>query len=160
MTQEREQNVGWPQEMQDDHMVTGVGDEEFTKFLDLDNEFQHFPQMNHGHSGLDTPMGRLGFGNSAPDLTTYAGNEQMNMNMPTATDSVAYRNHLASNPAYHSYQQYQQMQLPPHYHVPPTPVSGEMHAGKYAHHMGNNGQIIFDHKQVWLVGKGDVQQEG
>ncbi|KIV85035.1 hypothetical protein PV11_00771 [Exophiala sideris] len=148
MTQEREQNVVWPQDMQDDGMVAGVGDDDFTKFLDLDNEFQHFTAMNNGHSGLDTPMGRLGFGNPNGDIA-YANSEQMQMNLPPTTDSVGYQNHLASNQSYGQYQpQYQQMQMPQQYHVPPTPVSAEMQARKYAHQMGNNGQILFDHQQV------------
>ncbi|KAI1618310.1 hypothetical protein EDD36DRAFT_27700 [Exophiala viscosa] len=148
MTQEGEQNVVWPQDMQDDGMVAGVGDDDFTKFLDLDNDFQHFTSMNNGHSGLDTPMGRLGFGNPNGDLA-YANQEQMQMNLPVTTESVGYQNHLASNQPYGQYQpQYQQMQMPQQYHVPPTPVSAEMQARKYVHQMGNNGQILFDHQQV------------
>lgn len=148
MTQEHDQNVAWAQEMQDDAMVSGVGDEDFTKFLDLDNDFQHFSAMNNGHSGLDTPMGRLGFGTSAADLTAYTAAEQMDMNVSSTNDAIRYRNHLPTSQPFAQYPQYQQLQMPPHYHVPPTPVSAEMHAAKYAHHMRNNGQILFDHQQV------------
>lgn len=128
-------------------MVAGVGDEDFTKFLDLDSDFQHFTAMNNGHSGLDTPMGRLGFGNSANDLS-YTGPEQLSMNTTSGNDAVTYRSPMPPNQQYNQYPQYQQMQMPQQYHVPPTPVSAEMHAGKYAHQMGNNGQILFDHQQV------------
>ncbi|KAJ4522835.1 hypothetical protein HRR78_000323 [Exophiala dermatitidis] len=147
MSQEREQNAVWPQDMQDEAMVAGVGNDDFTKFLNLDNEFQNFSSMENGHSGLDTPMGRLGFGNSALDLT-YSESEPMNVNMPCSTDSMGFQNPAATDQRYGQYQQYQQMQMVPQYHIPPTPVSGEMHAAKYASHMGNNGQIIFDHQQL------------
>ncbi|KAK5197007.1 hypothetical protein LTR99_000638 [Exophiala xenobiotica] len=147
MTQEREQNVVWPHDLQDDAMVAGIGDDDFTKFLDLDSDFQQFTQMNNGHSGLDTPMGQLGFGNNSNDLS-YGNAEQMHMNMPPGTESMSYQNHLANQPYGQYHQQYQQMQMPQQYHVPPTPVSADMQAAKYAHHMGNNGQILFDHQQV------------
>lgn len=144
--QERDQNVVWAQEMQDDGMGGGVGDEDFTKFLDLDGDFQHYTTLNNGHSGLDTPMGRLGFGHSATDLT-YTGAEQMNMHVTTSNPPIDYRNHVPSQP-YGQYSQYQQMQMATQYHVPPTPVSAEMHPAKYAQQMGNNGQLLFDHQQV------------
>lgn len=146
MTQEREQHVVWPQDIQDDSLGAGVGTDDFTKFLDLDNDFPHFSAMDNGHSGLDTPMGRLGFGNSAADLA-YTEAEQMNVNMTMATDSMGYQSPIPTDQAYGQYAPYQQMQLP-HYHVPPTPVSAEMHAAKYASHMANNGQLLFDHQQV------------
>ncbi|KIW92197.1 uncharacterized protein Z519_07181 [Cladophialophora bantiana CBS 173.52] len=146
--QEREQNVVWAQDMQDDGMVAGVGDEDFTKFLDLDNDFQHYAAMNNGHSGLDTPMGRLGFGNSAADLN-YTGVEQMGIHVTSTSDPVGYRNQLPTDHAYAArFPPYQQVQMPAQYHVPPTPVSAEMHPGKYAQQMGGNGQILFDHQQV------------
>ncbi|OQU93866.1 Helix-loop-helix DNA-binding domain-containing protein isoform 3 [Cladophialophora immunda] len=145
--QDREQNVVWAQDMQDDGMVPGVGDEDFTKFLDLDNDFQHYAPTNSGHSGLDTPMGRLGFGNNAADLG-YSGAEQMGVHVTSTSDPVGYRNQMSTNQQYSQYSQYQQIQMPPQYHVPPTPVSVEMHPGKYVQQMGNNGQILFDHQQV------------
>ncbi|KIW83274.1 hypothetical protein Z517_02519 [Fonsecaea pedrosoi CBS 271.37] len=145
--QDREQNVIWAQEMQDDGMVAGVGDEDFTKFLDLDTDFQHYAAMNNGHSGLDTPMGRLGFGNSSADLG-FSAAEQMSVHVTPTSDPIDYRTQLSTNQPYGQYPQYQQMQMAPQYHVPPTPVSAEMHPGKYAQQMGNNGQILFDHQQV------------
>lgn len=152
MTQEREQRVIWPQDMQDDAMVAGVGDDDFTNFLELDNEFQHFAAaMNDGHSGLDTPMGRLGFGNSANDLA-YAASEQMNMGLPSTSQSMDYGNHHATEQPFSQYQQYQQMQMPPHYNIPPTPVSADMQAAKYTIQMGNNAQMLFNHQQVRELG--------
>ncbi|KIW65148.1 hypothetical protein PV04_07430 [Phialophora macrospora] len=144
--QEREQHVVWAQEMQDDGMVHGVGDDDFTKFLDLDNDFQHYTTLNNGHSGLDTPMGQLGFGNGNADLT-YTGADQMNMHVSATNEPVAYRNHIPNQP-YGQYSHYQQMQMTQQYHVPPTPVSSEIHPAKYAQQMGNNGQLLFDHQQV------------
>ncbi|EXJ88233.1 hypothetical protein A1O1_05163 [Capronia coronata CBS 617.96] len=148
MNQEHEQNVVWPQDIQqDDSLVAGVGNDDFTKFLDLDNDFQHFSAMDNGHSGLDTPMGRLGFGNSAADLT-FTESEQMHMNMAMSTTALAYQDPAAADQTYGQYSDYQQMQMAGHYHVPPTPVSAEMQAAKYAPHMGNNGQLLFDHQQM------------
>ncbi|EXJ56665.1 hypothetical protein A1O7_07009 [Cladophialophora yegresii CBS 114405] len=144
--EERELHTVWAQEMQDDGIVPTVGDEDFTKFLDLDNDFQHYTTLNNGHSGLDTPMGRLGFGNSNADLT-YTGAEQMSMHVSATSEPVGYRNHIPNQP-YGQYSQYQQMQMAPQYHVPPTPVSSEIHPGKYAHQMATNGQLLFDHQQV------------
>jgi hypothetical protein len=145
--QEREQNVVWQQNLQDDAMVAAVGEEDFTKYLDLDHDFQQFTALNNNHSGLDTPMGRLGFGNSATDLA-YTSAEQMAMHVTAANEAVAYRSHMPTQHQYAQFPQYQQMQMPHHYHVPPTPVSTEMHPGKYAQQMRNNGQILFDHQGV------------
>ncbi|KIW20172.1 hypothetical protein PV08_00747 [Exophiala spinifera] len=148
MTQEGDQHAAWPHEMQDDGLGAGIGDDDFTNFLDLDTDFQQYATMNNGHSGLDTPMGRLGFGNNANDLA-YSSAEQMQINMPSTTESLNFQDHLVADSQYGQYQQqFQQMQMPQQFHVPPTPVSAEMQAAKYAHEMGNNGQILFDHRQV------------
>lgn len=152
MTQEGDQHVAWPHEMPDDGLGNGVGDDDFTNFLDLDNDFQQYATMNNGHSGLDTPMGRLGFGNNANDLA-YGNAEQMQMNMPSTTEPLNFQSHLVADSQYGQYQQqFQQMQMPQQFHVPPTPVSAEMQAAKYSHNMGNNGQILFDHQQVCQIG--------
>ena len=148
MTQQGDQNVIWPQDIQDDHIVAGVSDDDFTKFLDLDNDFYQFASMGQHPSGLDTPMGRLGFG-SNNDNITFAGQNQMDLSMASANNGVTYRLPMQQNHSYPQFQQqFQQMQMQPHYHVPPTPVSAEMHAAKYVQQMGNNGQILFDHQQV------------
>lgn len=153
MPQESDQNVIWPQEMQDDHIGVGVGvsDDDFTKFLDLDNDFAQFAAVSQHPSGLDTPMGRLGFGNPDPNIN-FAAQDQVDLSMGSGNNGVAYQHAMQPNHAYpHYQQQFQQMQMQPHYHVPPTPVSAEMHAAKYTQHMGNNGQILFDHQQVILL---------
>lgn len=138
---------GWHQDMQDDHMVAGVGDDDFTKFLDLDgNDFSQFSNMVQTSSGLDTPMGRLAFG-SGTDLN-FNGQDQMDLSLAHNNDNIGYRHPMHPNPAYTQFQQYPQMQMQPHYHVPPTPVSAEMQAAKYVQHVGNNGQILFDQQQV------------
>ncbi|KAJ9615409.1 hypothetical protein H2200_001484 [Cladophialophora chaetospira] len=148
MTQsERDQNAVWAQEMQDAGMGGGVGDEDFTKFLHLDEDFQHYTNLNNGHSGLDTPMGRLGFGNSTTDLT-YTGAEQMNMHIAASHEPIGYPSHLPTNQPFGQYPQFQQMQMPQQYHVPPTPVSADMHPAKYVQQMANNGHLLFDHQQV------------
>jgi hypothetical protein len=147
MAQEGDQAGGWPQDMQDDHIVAGVGDDDFTKFLDLDgNDFSQFSNMAQTSSGLDTPMGRLAFGSGTG--LNYSAQDQMDMSMASSNSAIDYRNPMHSAPAYSQFQQYSQMQMQPHYHVPPTPVSAEMQAAKYVQHMRNNGQILFDQQQV------------
>ncbi|KIV90526.1 hypothetical protein PV10_07823 [Exophiala mesophila] len=150
MPQESDQNVIWSQEMQDDHIGVGVGvsDDDFTKFLDLDNDFAQFAAVGQHPSGLDTPMGRLGFGNPETNIN-FASQDQVDLSMGSGNNAVAFQHGMQPSHAYPHYQQhFQQMQMQPHYHVPPTPVSAEMHAAKYTQHMGNNGQILFDHQQV------------
>lgn len=149
MAQEGDQAGAWHQDMHDDHIVTGVGDDDFTKFLDLDgNDFSQFSNMAQTSSGLDTPMGRLAFGSGTS--MNFSGQDQMDMSMASSNNTMGYRHSMHSSAAYSQYQQYPQMQMQPHYHVPPTPVSAEMQAGKYVHQMGNNGQILFDQQQVCL----------
>jgi len=149
MTQEGAQPRGWPQDMQDDHLVAGVGDDDFTKFLDLDdNGFSQFSNMAQASSGLDTPMGRLAFGSGT--ALNYSGQDQMDMSMAPTHNVISYTHPMHSSAAYSQFQQYPHMQMQPHYHVPLTPVSAEMQAAKYVQQVGNNGQILFDQQQVCL----------
>jgi len=155
MPQEHDQqSVIWPQEMQDDPMNGGVGgDDDFSKFLDLDSEFQ-FAGLDNGQSGLDTPMGRLAFSHpNAPPPNTSPANftvtQAMNLDMPAAGGPGAYSNHMHNAQQFELFQQqYQQMHMQHPYHVPPTPVSSEMHAAKYGQHVDSTGQLIFDRQQV------------
>lgn len=155
MTQDGGQAGGWPQDMQDDHIIAGVGDDDFTKFLDLDgNDFSQFSNMVQTSSGLDTPMGRLAFG-SGTELN-FDAHDQMDMSMAPNNDNIDYRQSMHQSPAYSQFQQYPQMQMQPHYHIPPTPVSADMQAAKYVQHVGNNGQILFDQQQVCLFSGFDL----
>lgn len=156
MTQEGNQSRGWPQDMQDDHLVAGVGDDEFTNFLDLDdNSFSQFTNMAQTSSGLDTPMGRLAFGSGT--TLNYSGQDQMDMSIAPTHNAMSYNHPVHSSAAYSQFQQYPQMQMQPHYHVPLTPVSAEMQAAKYVQQVGNNGQILFDQQQVCLYSAVDFK---
>jgi hypothetical protein len=152
MPSEQEQNsVIWPQDMQDDPMNTAVGDDDFSKFLDLDTDFQ-FPGLDNVPSGLDTPMGRLGFGQPTGQTTMHTLDFQhqqlMNMEIPVAADQQAFANQIPTTQNFEPFQQYHHMQMGHNYHVPPTPVSSEMHASKYGRQMDNGGHLIFDGHQV------------
>lgn len=151
MPQEQEQNTAiWPQDGHDDTMHSAVGEDDFSKFLDLDTDFQ-FADLDNGHSGLDTPMGRLGFGQQ-PHQTTmhslgFSQQEHLNMDMP-ATSRSGFQPHVPTTQHFEPYQQYAHMPMGHNYNVPPTPISSEMQAGKYGQRLDNAGQLIFDQRQV------------
>lgn len=54
-------------------------DEDFTRFLDLDNGFEQFQQVDGlpGQSSLETPMGRLAFGHGDLSQLTSQNQEMM-----------------------------------------------------------------------------------
>lgn len=151
--------TAWPQNMHQDSLVGGVAEDDFTKFLDLDNEFEQFENMDTTgeSSSLETPMGRLAFGHGGmqmQDMSNHGQDVIQNIDMSvSATGSFEglaqpATTHSNSRQQYQRYQMYQQMNQPHHYQVPPTPVSAEMHATKYHAQIDNAGQIIFDRHQV------------
>ncbi|RMZ85123.1 hypothetical protein DV738_g19, partial [Chaetothyriales sp. CBS 135597] len=119
MTPDQEpHSVVWAaQDMQDESLNSAVGDDDFSKFLDLDTDFS-FSGIDHATSGLDTPMGRLAFGPPQPPQTTM--------------HSLGFSTSQPLN-----------LDIGRNYHVPPTPVSSEMHAAKYGSGM-ENAQVMFD----------------
>lgn len=157
MPREQEQSsVIWPQEMQDDPMSATVSDDDFSKFLDLESNFQ-FPVLDNGQSGLDTPMGRLGFGQPTQQTTMHPLSFQqqqqlINMELSLAGNQQGFPHQIQTTQHFEPFQQYHHMQMGHHYHVPPTPVSSEMHASKYQ--VDPAGQIIFDRHQVSVLAGG------
>ena len=152
MPREQEQHsVIWPQDLQDDPMSAAVGDDDFSKFLDLDSDFQ-FAGLDNGQSGLDTPMGRLGFGQGVPhtmqSLSFQQQQQLINMELSLNASQHGYSSQIPTTQNFEPFQQYHHMQMRHQYHVPPTPVSSEMHAAKYAQQMDNSGHLIFDRQQV------------
>ncbi|RMZ84512.1 hypothetical protein DV737_g1129, partial [Chaetothyriales sp. CBS 132003] len=144
MPQDQEpQSVVWAQDMQDDSLDSAVGEDDFSKFLDLDTDFQFSgldhtaSSLDHAPSGLDTPMGRLGFDPPPPQQTTM---QSLGFN----GSQLSLDSHLPSSQPFEPFQQqYPHMQLGRNYHIPPTPVSSDMHPGKFDQAM-DNGQGMFD----------------
>jgi hypothetical protein len=153
MPQEHEQNsVIWPQDMQDDPMSAPVGDDDFSKFLDLESDFQ-FAGLDNAQSGLDTPMGRLGFGQPTPQATMQSLDFQqqqhlMDLAMSLPGDHPGFPTQIPTTQSFQPFQQYHHMQMGHHYHVPPTPVSSEMHANKFGQQIDGSGHVLFDRHQV------------
>lgn len=153
-------NQPWTQNLNPDSLVAGAPDDDFTKFLELGNDFSQFDAVNpqNGHSGLDTPMGRLTFtqDGQVQALTPeqQAMLQNMEMNMGGMQPHMAFP-HLQQQPPdqgqaqqYQQYPTYQHMHNPYQHQVPPTPVSTEMHATKYSSVLDPAGQIIFDRQNA------------
>lgn len=149
-----EQSVIWPQDMQDDPMDGGVGGEDdFSKFLDLDSDF-HFAGLDHGQSSIDTPMGRLAFGQ--PDqqpggqVVDYNSGQPMTIDMSGGGGPAGFGNQMHNTQQFEAFQQqyHHSMQMQHPYQVPPTPVSAEMHAAKYGGQIDGSAQLMFERQQV------------
>ena len=136
-------------------MACGVGEDDFFKFLDLDTDFQ-FADLNNGQSGLDTPMGRLGFGLTQQPVTLhnlgYNNDHGLNMYM-SAVEQAGFQSHVPNTQHFEHYTPYSQIPLGHGYNIPPTPISSEMHGGKYGQRWDNAGNLIFDGRQVSLSSK-------
>jgi len=138
--------VIWPpHDVHDEALVPGgVGEDDFKFLDDLDPDFSQFGGLTNVSSGLDTPMGRLGFGqNPIPTSTAGVSYEPERM-----TTSYADTVHSTHHQPFEAYQQYQHMAINHPYQIPPTPVSGEMQSGRYSCHMGSANQLVFDAQQV------------
>jgi hypothetical protein len=158
-----EQSVIWPQDMQDDPMDGGVGEDDFSKFLDLDSDFQ-FAGLDHGQSAIDTPMGRLAFGQSnAPQPgaqpVDYNNAQPMNLDMAGGAGPQGFEDQMHNAQQFEAFQQqYHAMQMHHPYQVPPTPVSAEMHAAKYGTHVDASGQLMFERQQVCCSNEPDASK--
>ena len=133
-------------------MSAAVGDDDFSKFLELEPNF-HFTNLDNAQSGLDTPMERLGFDQSTHQsvmrsLSFQQQQQLLDMDMALAGNHQDFAHQIPTTQNFEPFQQYHHMQMGHNYHVPPTPVSSEMHASKYGQHMDNAGQILFDRHQV------------
>lgn len=138
----------WPQDMQDDPMTVGHGaEDDFSKFLDLDTDFQ-FGGLDNGNSGIDTPMGRLAFGGHhsqqpTPHDMRYNG-QPLSLDLSGNPDPMSFGNQQFQP----FQQQYHPVQMPHGYNVPPTPVSSEMQAAKYGQQIDGSAQLMFERQQV------------
>lgn len=139
--------------MQDDPMNSGVGaDDDFSKFLDLDTDFS-FSGLDNVNSGLDTPMGRLAFNTPSTQQhhpqSMHFDTQPVALDMSSASDAMQFGTPLHGAHQFQPYQQqYHQVQMPPGYSVPPTPVSSEMHAAKYGQHIDGTAQLMFERQQA------------
>lgn len=163
MQQSSDDNQQWTQDLNQDILAGGASDVDFTKFLELGNDFTGYDNVDqHQHapaSGLDTPMGRLTF---SPDGHVQALSPQqaamlqnMDLNMANLHAQLGYpqmqqqqQPRSAQNQQFQQYPIYQQMQQPYQHQVPPTPVSNEMQAAKFVASMDPTGQIIFERQQA------------
>ena len=154
---QREEQI-WPQDLSQDPLGGGSGDVDFTKFLELDNDFTEFDNtaQQNGPSGLDTPMGRLAFSEDGqmapltPDQQAMLQNMQMEMGNMSSHVSLGHMQHPQTTQAqpYSQYMMYPQMQNPYQHQVPLTPVSMEMHGAKYQQVVDPAGQHAFDRQNT------------
>lgn len=148
----------WQQQVNQDHLAGGTTEDDFTKFLELGSDFSGFEpvEQQNAHSGLDTPMGRLTFGQNGQiqSLTPeqHAMIQNMNMSMsnmqPHMNYSQLHQSQQGQHQQFQQYGMYQQMQNPYQHQVPPTPVSSEMQAVKFSHSMDAAGQLAFDRQNA------------
>ena len=145
----------WPQEIDQDQLAA-ASDVDFTKFLELGNDFSQFEAIEQQNvpSALDTPMGRLTFSQDGQILSPQQQVmlQEMAMGIDTMPQQMIYQHLQQSqhhqNGQYQQFPVYQQMQNPYPTQVPPTPVSNEMHAAKYAQVLDAAGQMVFDRQNA------------
>lgn len=151
VSQDQNQDSTWSHELQQDPLSSGgAGDDDFTKFLELGNDFTHFDSLDQPNvsSGLDTPMSRLGFSHPGQMQMLATADMEMLQNMPGA-HVQPYPTMQHGQTQYQQYHQmYQQMSHAFHQQVPPTPVSAEMHGAKYGTSIDKQNQIMFDRQQA------------
>ena len=132
-------------------MNMNTQDDEFANFLDLDTDFSNLDGLDHGHSGLDTPMGRLGFGQFA--MTAQDGGTlDMDMGRSMAMSDAMLAQVQVPGPIVHN----ATYRMPPHhtqmlphgYHVPLTPLSSELHGAKYQSQAEATQQALYDRGQL------------
>lgn len=152
-------NQQWAQDLNQDNLVGGATDVDFTKFLELGNDFGQFENVDQQgpSSGLDTPMGRLTFSQDGQIHTLTpqqaAMLQEMDLDMGNIQSQMGYPQMQQPNSGqnqqhFQQYPIYQQMQHPYQHQVPPTPVSNEMQATKYASTVDATGQIIFERQHA------------
>ena len=132
-------------------MNMNAQDDEFANFLDLDTDFSNLDGLDHGHSGLDTPMGRLGFGQFAMPVQD-GGTLDMDMGRSMAISDamlaqVSVPGPIVHNATYRMPPHHTQM-LPHGYHVPLTPLSSELHGAKYPPQLDAHQQALYDRGQL------------
>lgn len=154
-------NQQWTHDLNQDTLGGGGGggggtDVDFAKFLELGNDFSQFDNLEQqSSSGLDTPMGRLTFAQDGQlqALTPQhaAMLQSMDLDIGNISPQLAYphmeHQQLGQNQQFQQYPVYQEAQIPYQQRVPPTPVSNEMQAAKYAV-MDPTSQIIFERQHA------------
>lgn len=135
----------------------GGSDEDLAKYLDLGIDFPDFGNLENAPSGLDTPMGRLGFEPFHQQMQMQEGtHESMGMDLGQHQGgdfdfNAMQAQNAASPPHDHGFQR--QLQHPymvptQNYQVPLTPVSSEMQAAKYTQQFTDgNGHVVYDRYQ-------------
>lgn len=156
MNQEQEPTSLWPHNPQEDPLMGG-SDEDLAKYLDLGIDFPDFGNLDGEPSGLDTPMGRLGFEPFPQQMQMQEGTHEtismdLRQHQPGEFDFNGMQAQTATNSSEeHGFQR--QLQHPymvpsQNYHVPLTPVSSEMQATKYAQQFTDgSGHVLYDRYQ-------------
>lgn len=158
--------------MNQDILAAGASDVDFTKFLELGNDFTSFDNVEQHapSSGLDTPMGRLTFSPNGQIQTLSAQQAAILQNMDLDLGSLQsqlvfsqlqqqqqQQRHVQQQQRqdqaqqfqqFQQYPVYQQMQGPYSHQIPPTPVSNEMQAAKYTNSMDPASQIMFERQHA------------
>ena len=140
------ESIPWPHRFGDSENGATGEEDDFTSFLDLDNDFSNLEGLQHGPSGLDTPMGRLGFGqynmsmHDGLDIDLATGNNMQIMDAMMSQTS-APDNQLPSNTF--QTQEYMQMMDRRQYQIPLTPVSADISGTKYASATFQNNQQLY-----------------
>lgn len=134
--------------------MMGGSDEDLAKYLDLGIDFPDFGNLDNAPSGLDTPMGRLGFEPFQQQMQMQEdAHEPLRMNLERHENANFDFNGMqaqneANPPHEHDYPR--QMQHPymvpsQSYQVPLTPASSEMHAAKYTQQFTDgSGHVVYD----------------
>jgi hypothetical protein len=156
MNQEQDPTSLWPHNPQEDPLMGG-SDEELAKYLDLGIDFPDFGNLDNAPSGLDTPMGRLGFEPFHQQMQMQDGNhENMGMDLGQHQNGDFDFNSMQAQAATNGPNEHglpRQIQHPymvpsQNYHVPLTPASSEMQATKYAQQFTDgNGHVLYDRYQ-------------
>lgn len=157
MQQGQEAGTSWTQELNQDSLITDAGSNYLDTFAGLGNDFDTFDAVaqHHAHSGLDTPMSRLAFGQDeqlhvqALEMHRQRLMSSMDVSMADLA-RMAYPQLPSNEPVqgYSQYPLYSQISHPCQQQVPLTPISTEMQATQYKPVMESVGQMIFDRQNA------------
>ena len=156
MNQEQDPASLWPHNPQADPLMGG-DDEELAKYLDLGIDFPDFGDLENAPSGLDTPMGRLGFEHFHQQMQMQNGTHEtmcMDLGHHQSSDfdfngmGPATTGNASHDRGFNHQRQHPYMVPSQTFQVPLTPVSSEMQAAKYAHpYTDGNGDVVYDRYQ-------------
>ena len=145
----QEAHSPWPQHLGDSSMANMLSEEDFTSFLEPDNDFPALETLGDDPPSLDTNMEGLDMGHLGLQASTGESiSGAMSWEAPTSSMSLAnasFANAPTSMPLDAAGRHPQHMVPQTAYHrqhvIPPTPTSDELHggaayytsAGPYAH---------------------------